>query len=143
MDPETIMDESTIRENLRKAREERGFTQAIMADTLDISVTAYQKIESGKTRILNKNFSRCAEALGVSMSELVNGFVPVKDAAETFADMKESYGMKLRVQENGYLMEIQRRDREIERLNEIIKDKDVAIESQKMLIDQLMSRFKD
>ena len=137
------MDERTIRENLRKAREERGYTQAAMADTLDISVTAYQKIESGKTRILNKNFSKCAEALGVSMTELVNGFVPIKEAAATFEDMKESFGMRLRVQENGYLQEIQRRDREIERLNEIIKDKEVAIQSQKLLIDQLMSRFKD
>ena len=143
MDAETILDESTIRENLRKAREERGYTQAARADSLDISVIAYQKIESGKTRILNKNFSKCAEALGLSMSELVNGFIPVKDAAATFADMKESYGMRLRVQENGYLLEIQRRDREIERLKEIIKDKDVAIESQKLLIDQLMSQLKD
>lgn len=137
------MDESTIRENLRKAREERGLTQADMADSLDISVTAYQKIESGKTRILNKNFSKCAEALGVSMTELVVGYVPVKDAAATFADMKESFGMRLRVQENGFIQEIQQRDREIARLKEIIQDKDVAIESQKMLISQLMSRFKD
>ncbi|MBQ5978477.1 MAG: helix-turn-helix transcriptional regulator [Bacteroidales bacterium] len=143
MDAETIMDESTIRENLRKAREGRGLTQADMADSLDISVTAYQKIESGKTRILNKNFSKCAEALGVSMTELVVGYVPVKDAAATLEDMRESFGMRLRVQENGYIQEIQERDREIARLKEIIKDKDVAIESQKLLIGQLMSRFKD
>ena len=143
MDQETRIDENSIKENLRKAREERGLTQSEIADSLEISVTAYQKIESGKTRILNKNFSKCAETLGVSIPELVVGFKPVKDAESTIADMKESYGMKMRVQESGYIQEIQRRDREIERLNGVIKDKEETINTQKLLIGQLMAKFKD
>ena len=51
--------------------------------------------------------------------------------------------MKMRIQERGYIQEIQQRDREIERLNGIIKDKDDTINTQKLLISQLMSRFKD
>ncbi|MBR5176500.1 MAG: helix-turn-helix transcriptional regulator [Bacteroidales bacterium] len=143
MDQETRIDENAIKENLKKTREERGITQAEIAESLKISVTAYQKIERGKTRILNKNFSKCAETLGVSIPELVMGFKPIRDAEDRIADMKESYGMKMRVQERGYIQEIQQRDREIERLNGIIKDKDDTINTQKLLISQLMSKFKD
>ena len=143
MDQETRIDESAIKENLKKTREERGITQAEIAESLKISVTAYQKIEKGKTRILNKNFSKCAETLGVSIPELVMGFKPIRDAENRIADMEESYGMKMRIQERGYIQEIQQRDREIERLNGIIKDKDDTINTQKLLISQLMSRFKD
>ena len=143
MDQETRIDESAIKENLKKTREERGITQAEIAESLKISVTAYQKIEKGKTRILNKNFSKCAETLGVSSPELVMGFKPIRDAENRIADMEESYGIKMRVQERGYIQEIQQRDREIERLNGIIKDKDDTINTQKLLISQLMRRFKD
>ena len=79
----------------------------------------------------------------MSIPELVMGFKPIRDAENRIADMEESYGIKMRVQERGYIQEIQQRDREIERLNGIIKDKDDTINTQKLLISQLMSRFKD
>ena len=138
----TIMDEITIRENLKKARISSGLTQSEMAERIGISVTAYQKIESGRTRILNPNFSKCADILGVSLSELVNGFIAVRDAEAVIADVRESYGLKMRVQETGYLNELQSKDREIGRLQEIIKDKQETIATQKLLIEQLMSRFE-
>ena len=138
----TIMDEITIRENLKKARISSGLTQSEMAERIGISVTAYQKIESGRTRILNPNFSKCADILGVSLSELVNGFLAVRDAEAVIADVRESYGLKMRVQETGYLNELQSKDREIGRLQEIIKDKQETIATQKLLIEQLMSRFE-
>lgn len=36
-----------MRENLRKARKEKGMTQQQVADRLDISLVHYQKIEQG------------------------------------------------------------------------------------------------
>jgi transcriptional regulator with XRE-family HTH domain len=137
----TLMDEITIRENLKRARVSSGLTQTEMAERIGISVTAYQKIESGRTRILNTNYSKCAEVLGVSLSELVNGFVPVRDAAAVIEDVRESYGLKMRVQESGYLNEVQNKDREIGRLKDVIKDKEDTIATQKLLIDQLLSRL--
>ena len=136
------MDESSLRENLRKARNTLAYTQAELAESIGISVTAYQKLENGKTRIINKNFAKCAEALGVSLSELVNGFTPVKDAEARLADVKENYGLKLKVQENGYLRDIQLKDKEIERLKDIISDKEETISTQKLLITQLLSRLE-
>ena len=138
----TIMDEITIRENLKRARISSGLTQAEMAERIGISVTAYQKIESGRTRILNTNFSKCAEVLGVSLSELVNGFIPVRDAEAVIEDVRESYGLKMRVQESGYLNELQSKDREIGRLKDVIRDKEDTIATQKLLIDQLLSRLE-
>ena len=72
MDNGTTLDETLIRENLRKARNSRGLTQSKVAESLDISLTAYQKIESGKTRIINPHFTKCADTFGVSLSELVS-----------------------------------------------------------------------
>ena len=138
----TIMDEITIRENLKRARISSGLTQTEMAERIGISVTAYQKIESGRTRILNTNFSKCAEVLGVSLSELVNGFIPVRDAEAVIEDVRESYGLKMRVQESGYLNEIQNKDREIGRLKDVIRDKEDTVATQKLLIDQLLSRLE-
>ncbi len=119
MDNGTKLDETLIRENLRKARNSRGLTQSKVAESLDISLTAYQKIESGKTRIINPHFTKCADTFGV------------------LNDMEESYGAKMIVQEKGYLQEIRERDQEIERLKEAIKDKDRIIYNQELLIKHL------
>ena len=137
MDNGTTLDETLIRDNLRKARNSRGLTQSKVAESLDISLTAYQKIESGKTRIINPHFTKCADTFGVSLSELVLGYEPVKDARQTLNDMEESYGAKMIVQEKGYLQEIRERDQEIERLKEAIQDKDRIIYNQELLIKHL------
>ena len=136
------LDESTLRENLKKARKSFDYTQSELAESIGISVTAYQKLEKGKTRILNKNFSECAEVLGVSLAELVNGFTPIKDAEARLADVKETYGLKMKVQESSYLDEIQAKDKEIERLKETIAEKDGTIFTQKYLIKQLVSKLE-
>ena len=142
MEEETRLDENIIRKNLKQKRLELRYTQSEVADRLDISVTAYQKIERGRTRILNRNYTKCADTFGVSLSELINGFEPVKDAAAALEEARVTYGLKMKVQESDYLSKIQSRDREIERLKEIIKDKEDTIATQKLLIDQLMSRLK-
>ncbi|MBO4231517.1 MAG: helix-turn-helix transcriptional regulator [Bacteroidales bacterium] len=142
MDGDHILDESTMRGNLRKARVARGLTQAEVADFLKISVTAYQKIESGKTRIINEHYLRCAELFGVSAAELVNGYEPVRNATSFFADLKQSYGDKMIELEKHYINEIQIREMEIRRLRESIQDKDRIISTQELLIERL-NRDKD
>ena len=139
----TLLDETTMRENLRKARISKGLTQAQVADILDISVTAYQKLEKGKTHLINENYLKCADTFGISASELVNGYEPVKDASVTIADMELSYGEKIKEKEMCYIEEIGLRDKEIERLNDIIKDKEQIIATQLLLINQLMKNDKD
>lgn len=142
-DSSTKMDKNTIRENLRNARVSLGLSQADVAEDIGISVTAYQKIENGKTRILNDNFSKCANVFGMSLSELVNGFVPIKNADVVLTDVKEKYGLKMKIQENDFRSELQEKNREIERLKGVIKDKEDTIAAQKLLIGQLIERNRD
>ena len=142
MDDDHILDEATLKGNLLKARLARDLTQAKVAKLLDISLPAYQKIEHGKTRILNENYLKCAELFGVSAAELVNGYEPVRNATTIFTDLKQSYGDKMLELEKHYINEIQTREMEIRRLRESIQDKDRIISTQELLIERL-NRDKD
>ncbi|MBQ8060545.1 MAG: helix-turn-helix transcriptional regulator [Bacteroidales bacterium] len=143
MDEEIIMDESTIRMNLKNERLAHGLTQKVIAEKIGISIPAYQKLERGRTNILNPNFIKCADILGITLAELVNGFVPVRNADRLFTEVQQEYGEKLRIQESGYRSELKERNREIERLESVIKDKEDTIATQKLLIAQLMGKSRN
>lgn len=57
---------------IKKLRKFRGITQEAIAEKLHLSLRAYQKIESGNTRIDTYRLEQIAEVLGVSVSDLVN-----------------------------------------------------------------------
>lgn len=132
-----------MRENLRAARIASGLSQAAVADILGISVPAYQRLEKGKTHLLNEHYQQCAEIFGISLAELINGFKPVRNADAVLTDMRESYGRKFKEQESGHLTEIRLREQEMERMIDSLKEKDDLIATQKLLIDQLMKMKKD
>ncbi len=132
-----------MRENLRAARIASGLSQAAVAGILGISVPAYQRLEKGKTHLLNEHYQQCAEIFGISLAELINGFKPVRNADAVLTDMRESYGRKLKEQESGHLTEIRLREQEMERMIDSLKEKDDLIATQKLLIDQLMKMKKD
>lgn len=143
IDDGQILDESLMRENLRAARIASGLSQAAVAGILGISVPAYQRLEKGKTHLLNEHYQQCAEIFGISLAELINGFKPVRNADVVLADMRESYGRKFKEQESGHMTELRQKDQEMERMSESIKEKDEFIATQKLLIDQLMRTKKD
>ncbi len=143
IDDGQILDESLMRENLRAARIASGLSQAAVAGILGISVPAYQRLEKGKTHLLNEHYQQCAEIFGISLAELINGFKPVRNAAAVMSDMRESYGKKFKEQESGHRSEIRLKDQEMERLQKNLKEKDDLIATQKLLIDQLMRMKKD
>ena len=143
IDDGQILDESLMRENLRAARIASGLSQAAVAGILGISVPAYQRLEKGKTHLLNEHYQQCAEIFGISLAELINGFKPVRNADAVLADMRESYGRKFKEQESGHMTELRLKDQEMERMSESIKEKDEFIATQKLLIDQLMRTKKD
>lgn len=132
-----------MKANLREARIASGLSQAALAEILGITAQAYQRLERGKTRVINEHYEKCAGIFGISLSELVNGFKPVRNASVVLSDMEESYGRRLREQETGHRTEIQSREREIEKMGESLKEKDELIATQKLLIDQLMKMRKD
>ncbi len=93
------MDNSTIKDNIRKRRKERKLTQEEMADRLDISLTAYRDLEKGHTNIVNANVIRIAELLETSAEELVLGYRPVQAPGKLLEDMRSEYGNRLSVME--------------------------------------------
>lgn len=56
---------------LRSLRVQKGLSQENMAYDLNISVTAYSKIERGLTNISLSRLSQIARTLGVSMASLI------------------------------------------------------------------------
>jgi GGDEF domain-containing protein len=61
------MDDATIKGNILRKRTELRLSQKEMAARLDISLNAYRKIESGKTRIINEHVQAFAERTGTSL----------------------------------------------------------------------------
>ena len=143
IDDGQILDESKMRENLRAARIASGLSQATLADILGITPQAYQRLEKGKTRLLNEHYQQCAKVFGISLAELINGFKPVRNAEAVLTDMRESYGRKFKELESGHRTEIRVKEQEMERMSDSIKEKDEFIATQKLLIDQLMRMKKD
>lgn len=120
------LDNRMMGENLRKARTARGMTKTELAKRLEISLPAYRKIESGQTRIINSNYEKCAEILGIPLIELINGFMPVMDSAGVFEDARAEY-----------LSRIDQLSDKLASLETTLQDKDRIIYTQELLIEHL------
>ena len=89
------MDNSSIKDNIRKVRKARKLTQEELADRLDISLTAYRDLEKGNTNIVNNNVIRLAELLDTTAEELVLGYCPVQAPGKLLEDVRTEYGGKI------------------------------------------------
>ena len=93
------MDNSSIKDNIRKVRKARKLTQEELADRLDISLTAYRDLEKGNTAIVNSNVIRLAELLDTTTEELVLGYRPVQAPGKLLEDVRTEYGGKIEAME--------------------------------------------
>ena len=59
-----------MRENLRKARKEKGLTQQAVADHLDIGLRHYQKLEAGDTMGSFEIWDALEDILGIHQRKL-------------------------------------------------------------------------
>lgn len=83
--------EELIRDNIKKYREQRNWTQAEMADKLAMSVTGYAKIEQGKTGLDAKRLYQIAQVLEVGLWDLVpntanDGVVVFNNSHDNFSN---------------------------------------------------------
>jgi transcriptional regulator with XRE-family HTH domain len=67
-----MMTTFNIGEKIRHFRTQKGYSQEVMADLLDISLTAYGKIENNKTNISLKRLQQIAQKLEVNELELLS-----------------------------------------------------------------------
>lgn len=102
------MDNTSIKENIRKFRKQRRMTQEDMAHLLGISVTAYRDLERGNTSIMNAHVLRIAELLETSTEELVLGYRPVQMPGKKLEEMQAEYAEKITAleKENDYLKKL-------------------------------------
>lgn len=118
------MDNTSIKENIRRIRKERRMTQEEMADMLGISITAYRDLERGGTSIMNGNVLRLAELLNTSTEEIVLGYRPVQMPGKKLEEMKAEYSARIESleKENEYLRKL------VKSLEETIATKTQIIE---------------
>lgn len=117
------MDNSTIKENIRRIRNSQGLTQEQMAGRLGISLTAYRDLETGKTSMMNANVAKIAMMFDTTIEELVLGYRPVQMPEKVLRETQEKYGkhidtMKKRIEDLEKLVESLQET--IETKNEII-----------------------
>ena len=118
------MDNTTIKQNIRKARTKRQITQEEMAARLGISLTAYRDLEKGGTSVMHGNIIRMAELLDTSTEEIVLGYHPSELEAGTLEDVRIQYGNQICILEekiNDQRKLISTLEAQIADKNEIIK----------------------
>ena len=96
---ETVMDNTSIKNNIRRIRKARKITQEEMAHRLGISVTAYRDFEKGGTSIVNGNVMKLADLLETSTEELVLGYRPSQLEGTVLEDVRQEYGTKVSTME--------------------------------------------
>ena len=84
------MDLATLGRNIAKIRKQRDLKQETVAFDLDISKTAYSKIECGETNVPFLRLVQIAEYFKVDVSELVKGStdVDLQELAANIAQIK-------------------------------------------------------
>jgi len=85
---EKVMDESSIKENLARAREASMLSQSEAALRLGINRASFIKLEKGRTRILNRHIPELARIYGVSVEELLLGYMPIENSSLFLEDRK-------------------------------------------------------
>ena len=126
------MDNSTIKDNIRRMRKASRLTQEEMANKLDISLTAYRDLEKGSTNIVNANVMKIAQLLDTSTEELVLGYRPVQTPAKLLEDMRSEYG--------GRISAMQRRITDLEKLVESLQE---TINTKNEIITMLKNRLAE
>ena len=124
------MDNTTIKDNIRKIRKARRMTQEEMAMQLGISITAYRDLEKGNTSILSSNVYRIADLLDTPAEEIVLGYRPLQAEKTTLQEMQQEYSGK-----------VENLERRIMYLEKLIASHEEAIRSKNEIISMLKKRL--
>ena len=124
------MDNTSIKDNIRKIRKSRKLTQEAMALKLGISLTAYRDLEKGNTSIVNGNIMKMADLLDTSAEELVLGYSPVQTQGSSLDEVHSEY--------SGRINNLERRIRDLENL---VKSQEETIRSKNEIICMLKKRL--
>ena len=124
------MDNTTIKDNIRKIRKTRRMTQEEMALGLGISITAYRDLEKGNTSILNSNVYKIADLLDTPAEEIVLGYRPSQMEGTSLQEVQQEYSGKIET--------LNRRILDLEKLVLYLEE---TIESKNEIISMLKKRL--
>ena len=124
------MDNTTIKDNIRKIRKTRRMTQEEMALRLGISITAYRDLEKGNTSILNSNVYKIADLLDTPAEEIVLGYRPSQMEGTSLKEVQQEYSGKIET--------LNRRILDLEKLVLYLEE---TIESKSEIISMLKKRL--
>lgn len=124
------MDNSSIKDNIRKIRKARKLTQEEMALQLGISLTAYRDFEKGSTSILNSNLHKIASLLDTPTEEIVLGYRPAQIEGSDLRQVQAEYSDRIDI--------LERRIRDLENL---VKSHEEVISSKNEIIAMLKKRL--
>lgn len=127
------MDNTTIKQNIRKARKKHQITQEEMAARLGISLTAYRDLEKGGTSVVHGNVIKMAELLETSTEEIVLGYKPAELEAGTLEDVRTRYGNQINTLEQT-VVDLRKH---IGALESQVADKDEIIKMLKKRLDEV------
>ena len=124
------MDNTTIKDNIRRIRKTRKLTQEEMALRLGISITAYRDLEKGNTSILNSNVYKIADLLDTPAEEIVLGYRPSQMEGTSLQEVQQEYSGKIET--------LNRRILDLEKLVLYLEE---TIESKNEIISMLKKRL--
>ena len=124
------MDNTSIKNNIRKIRKARKLTQEEIATQLGISLTAYRDLEKGSTSILNTNLHKIASLLETPAEELVLGYRPSQIEAASLREVQQEYSAKIDTLE-----------RRILDLEKLVASNEETISSKNEIISMLKKRL--
>ena len=124
------MDNTSIKQNIRKARQTRKITQEEMAYKLGISLTAYRDLEKGGTSIMNGKVIKMAELLNTSTEEIVLGYRPSQIESGCLEDVRVQYGNQIAILE-----------RRVSDLEKLVRSLEGQVESKDEIIKMLKKRL--
>lgn len=109
------MDERSLKNTIRRIREDLGLTQEEFAQELGMDASTYWRLEEGRTHIISENFYRIVRYAGLTMEEALVG----KDAARVLREA-EDYPGKLDAMREFYEKQLAEKDTTIRNLNKYI-----------------------
>ena len=124
------MDNSTIKDNIRRMRKASRLTQEEMALQLGMSLTAYRDLEKGSTSILNSNLHKIASLLDTPTEEIVLGYRPSQMEGADLKEVQQEYSDRISV--------LERRIGDLEKLTHSLEE---TIRSKNEIISMLKKRL--
>jgi transcriptional regulator with XRE-family HTH domain len=124
------MDNSSIKDNIRKIRKARKLTQEEIALQLGISLTAYRDLEKGNTSIINSNLHKIASLLDTPTEEIVLGYRPSQMEGADLKEVQQEYSERISV--------LERRIGDLEKLTHSLEE---TIRSKNEIISMLKKRL--